>query len=102
MDPYLNSIVSGFDILLVATLLWLAWRLLVTDNIFKGVVLFISFGLLMALAWVRLRAPDVALAEAAIGAGLAGPLFLSALRRMERIHKKERRLDFDEDRTVDS
>ncbi len=101
MVPNLTYIVTGFDILLVATLLWLAWQLLATDDIFKGVVLFISFGLLMALAWVRLRAPDVALAEAAIGAGLAGPLFLSALRRMERIHKKERRLDFDEEREID-
>jgi uncharacterized MnhB-related membrane protein len=84
--------------LLVATLLWLAWRLLTSEDIFKAVVLFISFGLLMALAWVRLRAPDVALAEAAIGAGLTGPLFLAALRRMERIHRGERRLDIDEDR----
>jgi hypothetical protein len=43
----------------------------------------------------------VALAEAAIGAGLTGPLFLAALRRMERIHREERRLDIDEDRDGD-
>ncbi len=85
-----------FDILLVMTLLLLAWQSLNTEDIFKAVVLFISFGLLMALAWVRLRAPDVALAEAALGAGLTGPLFLSALRRMNRIRKGERRLDDDE------
>lgn len=85
-----------FDILLVLTLLLLAWHSLNTDDIFKAVVLFISFGLLMALAWVRLRAPDVALAEAALGAGLTGPLFLSALRRMNRPRKGERRLDDDE------
>lgn len=98
----MKYLLSGFDIILVFTLLWLAWRLLATDDIFKAVILFISFGLIMALTWVRLQAPDVALAEAAIGAGLTGPLFLSALRRMERIHKQERRLDFDEDRDDDT
>ncbi len=95
------SILTCFDILLILTLLWLGWRLLSTEDIFKAVVLFISFGLLMALAWVRMRAPDVALAEAALGAGLTGPLFLAALRRMKRIHKGERRLDSDENRGED-
>ena len=46
---------------------------------------FIAFGLLLALAWVRLEAPDVALAEAAIGAGLTGALLLSALSRLNSI-----------------
>jgi uncharacterized MnhB-related membrane protein len=101
MVTIMTYLLAGFDILLVATLLWLAWRLLTSEDIFTAVVLFISFGLLMALAWVRLRAPDVALAEAAIGAGLTGPLFLAALRRMERIHREERRLDIDEDRDGD-
>lgn len=98
MDAPMTHILTGFDILLTATLLWLAWQLLSSEDIFKAVVLLISFGLLMALAWVRLRAPDVALAEAAIGAGITGPLFLAALRRMERVRREERRLDFEEDR----
>lgn len=34
----------------------------------------------MAIAWTRLWAPDVALAEAAIGAGLLGVLFFDSLR----------------------
>ena len=61
-----------FDIVLGLTLLWLAWHALASEDMFKGIVLFIAFGLLMALAWVRLNAPDIALAEAAIGAGLTG------------------------------
>ena len=72
-----------FDIVLGLTLLWLAWRALTSEDLFKGIVLFIAFGLLMALAWVRLNAPDVALAEAAIGAGLTGALLLSALSKLE-------------------
>ena len=37
----------------------------------------------MALLWVRLEAPDVALAEAAIGAGLTGALLMAALARLQ-------------------
>lgn len=73
---------SGFDSLLGLLLLWLAWRALSCTDLFKGIVLFIAFGLLMALAWVRLDAPDVALAEAAIGAGLTGALLLAALAKL--------------------
>ncbi len=73
----------AFDALLGAALLGLAWRLLASVELFRAIVLFIAFGLLMALAWVRLDAPDVALAEAAIGAGLTGALLLAALARLE-------------------
>lgn len=68
-----------FDSILAIALVWLCWRVLSTPDLFKAVVLFIAFGLLMALAWVRLQAPDVALAEAAIGAGLTGALMLDAV-----------------------
>ena len=45
----------------------------------RAVVMFIVFGLLLTLAWARLDAPDIALAEAAIGAGLTGALLLDAV-----------------------
>jgi len=77
-----------FDLPLALVLLWLAWRLLSSTDLFKAVVLFIAFGLLMALAWVRLHAVDIALAEAAIGAGVTGALFLSALKRMNSEQQK--------------
>ncbi len=68
-----------FDSLLAVTLIGLAWQVLASSDLLKAVILFIAFGLLMALAWVRLQAPDIALAEAALGAGLTGALLLSAL-----------------------
>jgi len=89
-------ILISFDLILAASLIWLAYRLLVSDNFFTSVVLFLSFGLFMAMAWVRLRAPDVAMAEAAIGAGLTGALFLSALRGVPGGKQRERRVDGDE------
>ncbi len=68
-----------FDVLLAASLLWSAVRAISAAELFRAVVMFIVFGLLMALAWARLGAPDVALAEAAIGAGLTGALLLDAV-----------------------
>ncbi len=69
----------AFDGLLAIGLLWLAWQALASRDLFRSIVFFVAFGLVMALTWVRLGAPDVALAEAAIGAGLTGALLMSAL-----------------------
>lgn len=78
----------GFDIILGIGLVTLASWALFCSDLFKAVVLFIAFGLLMALLWVRLDAPDVALAEAAIGAGLTGALLMAALARLQNVSKK--------------
>lgn len=69
----------AFDILLALALLWSAVRSITVQDLFRAVVLFIVFGLLMALVWARLDAPDIALAEAAIGAGLSGALMLDTV-----------------------
>ncbi|MCS6926287.1 MAG: DUF4040 domain-containing protein [Candidatus Binatia bacterium] len=74
--------VGMFDVLLAVVLPVLAWWVVAGPDLFRSVVLFIVFGLLLALVWVRLRAPDVALAEAAIGAGLTGALLLDTLGRL--------------------
>ena len=71
-----------FDVSLAVTIVMLAlFSVLVRDG-FAAVVVFMVYGLLLALAWVRLAAPDVALTEAAIGAGLTGVLLLSAVARL--------------------
>lgn len=67
------------DGLLVVALVVTAVAALCSRNLFRAVVVFIAFGVLMAVAWVRLHAPDIALAEAAIGAGLTGVLLLDAV-----------------------
>ena len=72
----------AYDLLLASALLWLAWQATHAADLFRAVISFIVFGLLMALAWIRLDAPDIALAEAAIGAGVTGALLLSALARL--------------------
>ncbi len=78
------SLALAFDLLLAAALLWSAGHALATPRLDRALVLFIVFGLLMALAWARLQAPDVGLAEAAIGAGLTGALLLDAYGALRR------------------
>lgn len=98
----------AFDLLLALLLLWVAWLALSSADLFRVIVLFISFGLLMTLAWARLDAPDVALVEIVIGAGLTGALLLSAWARLTQklqipaqdsseppLHQKEDAIDND-------
>jgi multisubunit Na+/H+ antiporter MnhB subunit len=72
----------ALDGLLALAMLGLAWRVMTAPELFEAVVVFITLGLLMAVAWARLAAPDIALAEAAIGAGLTGVLLLDTLRAL--------------------
>jgi multisubunit Na+/H+ antiporter MnhB subunit len=77
----MKPLLGGLDLVLAATLLGLAWAVLFSRGRFRAVVLFVALGLVMALVWVRLAAPEVALAEAAIGAGITGAMLLAALPR---------------------
>jgi uncharacterized MnhB-related membrane protein len=87
VDEEVVVILAVFDWILLLVVVVLAFRCLNDRDLFRAVIKFIALGLLLAVAWVRLRAPDVALAEAAVGSGLTGALILSALVRMR---KRER------------
>tara|TARA_R110001599_G_scaffold111534_1_gene275863 strand:- start:5419 stop:5685 length:267 start_codon:yes stop_codon:yes gene_type:complete len=78
------------DGLLVVSLLVTAAAVLLSRDLFRAVVMFMAFGLLMALVWVRLQAPDIALAEVAIGAGLTGVLLLDAVSHFRRAQPQRR------------
>jgi multisubunit Na+/H+ antiporter MnhB subunit len=72
----------AFDAILAATVLGVALWTIVAREAFAAVVGFVAYGLLLALVWVRLAAPDVALTEAAIGGGVTGVLLLGAAARL--------------------
>jgi multisubunit Na+/H+ antiporter MnhB subunit len=76
MREALASTLLAFDVVLAALLTVLALAVLFSRDLFRAIVLFIAFGLLVSLTWCRLGALDIALAEAAIGAGITGALFL--------------------------
>lgn len=79
----------AIDLLLAAGLLLLAWQSLVGRSLFRGIVMYVVFGLVLALAWARLGSPDLAMAEAAIGAGVTGALLMVAYWRLRRIQPAE-------------
>jgi multisubunit Na+/H+ antiporter MnhB subunit len=67
-----------FDASLALVVLAAAGYAIAAREVFAAVVAFISYGLLLALVWVRLAAVDVALTEAAIGGGVTGALLIGA------------------------
>ncbi len=71
-----------FDLILAAGMVGTGAVALFARDRIAAVTAFMVTGLLVALSWLRLEAPDVALAEAAIGAGLTGALFLRSARRL--------------------
>lgn len=68
------------DSLLAILAIYLALQCLLAPRLPQCVFLFFAFGLTLALAWARLGAVDVAIAEAAIAAGFLGVLLIDALR----------------------
>ncbi len=70
------------DGLLGLGMIVLALQVVSERTVLRSIILFVVFGLVMALAWTRLQAPDLALAEAAIGAGVTGALMMMAWRRL--------------------
>ncbi len=76
------SLALGFDAGLAALVVAVAIWTIAARAAFAAIVGFVALGLLLALAWVRLAAPDVALTEAAIGSGLTGGLLVAAAARL--------------------
>ena len=76
------TISSVFDIGLVVLILTIGASTIVVREAFAAVIGFVVYGLLLAIAWVRLSAVDVALTEAAIGGGMTGMLMLGAVARL--------------------
>jgi len=72
----------ALDAVLAVLVVALAARCLNARDPVTAALTFVAFGLALALAWARLGAPDVALAEAALGAGITGFLLLDAARAL--------------------
>ena len=77
------------DLLLAGALVLLAWYTVLGGTLFRGIVMFVVFGMVLALAWAWLGSPDLAMAEAAIGAGVTGALIMITYWRLRRIQAVE-------------
>lgn len=73
---------AGFDLVLCGLIVVAGFCAVGVRDRFGAVVFFIVYGVFAAVGWLRLDALDVALAEAALGAGLTGLLLLGANTRL--------------------
>lgn len=67
-------------ILLLAGLVLSACMVWYMDDLISAAISFGAFSFLLALEFLMLQAPDVAIAEAGIGAGLTTAIFVIAIR----------------------
>ncbi|MBR6345038.1 MAG: DUF4040 domain-containing protein [Lachnospiraceae bacterium] len=58
-----------------------------TKNLLNTVLVFMSFSLVMSIVWILLESPDLAITEAAVGAGVTSILFFITLKKIEAINK---------------
>ncbi|MFH5882284.1 MAG: hydrogenase subunit MbhD domain-containing protein [Candidatus Izemoplasmataceae bacterium] len=58
-----------------------------TKDLLSAVIIFSAYSLMMSVLWLILNTPDVALTEAAIGAGVTCILFIAVISRTERYER---------------
>ncbi|MBR1671808.1 MAG: DUF4040 domain-containing protein [Fretibacterium sp.] len=76
--------------LLLGFLIVCALAVSLARDLLNSVIIFMSYSLIMSAVWVLLRAPDLAITEAAVGAGVTSVLFFLALRRLGQIgHRRD-------------
>ncbi len=69
------------NLLLVLVLIVCAIMVVRSRDLIAAVVIFAAYGAVMAVLWLLLRAPDVAITEAAIGTGINTVMFLAVISR---------------------
>jgi energy-converting hydrogenase B subunit D len=78
---------TAFDIMLLLFLIATALAVARAKDLLAAAIIFSSYSLVMCLLWQHRGAPDVAMTEAAVGAGITTVLFLVAIGRTTRREK---------------
>lgn len=71
-----------FKIILLILLIGCAVAVNLTPSLLQAVVIFMSYSLIMCLLWILMESPDLAITEAAVGAGVSGILFFVTLKKI--------------------
>ena len=72
------------NLLLLILLLATAIAVIRIRDLLAAAIVFSAYSLVMAILWTQLRAPDLALTEAAVGAGVTTVLFIITIYRTVR------------------
>lgn len=74
-----------FEIILLIMLVVCAISVNLTKNLLTSIVIFMSYSLIMSIIWVLLQSPDLAITEAAVGAGVTSIMFFITLKKIHLI-----------------
>ncbi len=75
----------ALNVVLVLFLVGCAIAVERTKDLLSAIIIFSAYSLMMSVVWLILKTPDVALTEAAIGAGITTILFIAVISRTERM-----------------
>ena len=80
----------GFlEILLLSFLIVCALAVCVSKNLLTSIVIFMSYSVIMSIIWLLLESPDLAITEAAVGAGVTSVLFYITLKKIHAMRGEE-------------
>lgn len=74
-----------FQCILLGFLIVCAISVSFSKNLLNSILIYMSYSLVMSLIWVCLESPDLAITEAAVGAGVTSILFFATLKKIHAI-----------------
>ena len=77
-----------YEIVLLALLLACVVSVNLTKSLLQAIIIFMSYSSIMCLLWILMESPDLAITEAAVGAGVSGILFLVTLKKLRQIDRE--------------
>ena len=80
----------ALELVLLAFLVFCALAAVWTKKLVASVIIFMSYSSVMAILWLLLQSPDLAITEAAVGAGVTSLLFFLALRKVNQLRGVDR------------
>lgn len=72
-----------FEMILLLGLVICAIAVSFSKNLLNSILIFMSYSLMMAIIWILLESPDLAITEAAVGAGVTSLLFFVTLKKIQ-------------------
>ena len=93
-----TTILTAFRILLLVLLIVCVIAVNLTDNLLAAVIIFMAYSSIMCVLWVLMESPDLAITEAAVGAGISGTLFLMTLKKIRQEDAGEKKSQGNEDK----
>lgn len=82
-----------FQCILLGFLIVCAVSVSFSKNLLNSILIYMSYSLIMSILWVCLESPDLAITEAAVGAGVTSILFFATLKKIQaiRIEKEKQK-----------